>query len=959
MVLVKQKHLFQFVLMSLLAAALMLVSRERLAGLDPGTPANEYLLDQWSTAEGLPSTRINSIAPTPDGYLWLATAGGLVRFDGQTFVSVPFLSHEEEENGKSTYPDVLFLDKDGSLWIGSTAGLTRYRYDTGEFKTYTKKDGLAGDRIRRIFEDQEGNLWISLWVNYLNRFDKTREIFTHYNSDDGLTGKKINAILQDRNGVLLAGTRENGVFAFHGERFSRLQVQDLKSHHLVIMYEDSGGRLWIGTSGGLFLQGREGKQDRIFTTRHGLSGDFIIAIGEDSDGNLWIGTTSGLDRLSPGDWDGSGAVSFQHVFDDKGIIVPCFFEDREGSLWIGTDDSGLKRLREDKFMSFPGSGGKRLGIILSMFQDPAGNIWLGALNGVLHRYGRDRTLMSMPFTGAAGTGLSALAQDGKGNFWVGTFGKGVFYREKGAASFKNLTTKDGLADNTVHSIFFDSKGNAWFSTQDGVSRYNGSSMATFKNDMGLVGSEVRNVYEDRDGCIWIATNKGITVLKDGQFDWGNQSRHLEGVSVSCICEDTGPGNEGLYWVSTHGAGLKRLQNGRVTSYTVENGMPTNFIYQMLEDQMDHLWMVSGVGVLRVNKHVLNDITAGRAHRVDGTYFGVSDGMESIDFYNNFSRHSVMKTLDNRFWFTSKQEIAIVDPARIRINRHSPPVIIEQLLLTGNSSSDRLLTTPQLREPITLTNTHRWLFRFTAPSFLSPEKIVFKYILERYDKNWHYLRPGTPRTADYRNLTPGTYTFRVTAANSDGVWNQTGASVTFTLKPEFVQTILFKVLLALTLLALTAAVYFGYKKWGDMLVKRRRSRDRYKSSHLQPAYVKEVIKKLTYRMEVEKTYRDEELSLQVLAEKLSVTPHHLSQILNEKLNKGFSDYINTYRIEEAKKLLTDAGSEHRKILTIAFDVGFNTKAAFNYAFKKYTNMTPTQYRKKHLDRTRSRSGGAAK
>lgn len=940
----KQKAFLRYISAALCVTAMLYLFPGRLRGLDPNIPPQRYLLDQWSTSEGLPSTRINSIARTPDGYLWLATAGGLVRFDGLSFVAVPFLTHEEKENGKSTYPDVLFTDKEGTLWIGSTAGLTRYRFDTGQFKTFTRQDGLAGDRIRRIYEDMNGNLWISLWVDYLNRFDKGKETFSHFNAQNGLEGKKINAILEDKGGNLLVGTRENGVFAFRNGKFSRFNVPGLKNRHLIIMFEDSGGRLWIGTSGGLFLVGENGTPGSIFTKSHGLSGDYIIAIHQDSDGNLWIGTTNGLDRLSPGDWKQHGAVSFQKVFDDKNTIVPCLFEDREGSLWMGTDDSGLKRLREDKFSSFTGGGSRELGIILSMLQDRQGDIWLGALNGVLHRFGSDGQLHSIPFPGAAGTGISALAQDREGNFWAGTFGKGIFYWKSGETDFRNLTTKNGLADNAVHSIFFDSKGNAWFSTQDGVSRYDGKVMATFKNDMGLVGSEVRNVYEDRAGDIWIATNKGITVLEDGQFEWEKQSRYLEGVSVVCIYLD--PDEDGLFWVSTHGAGLKRLQKGQVTSYTVENGMPSNFIYQIMEDEMANLWMVSGAGVLRADKTELNNVAAGLGTRVDCTYFGVSDGMESIDFYNNFSRHSVLKTRDNRFWFTSKKEVAIVTPARIRINKFPPPVIIEGLTLTGHGGSDQVLAAHVLREPLRFEYAHRWLFRFTAPSFLSPEKIVFKYILENYEKNWQYLRPGQPRTADYRNLDPGVYTFRVTAANSDGVWNQTGASFTFTLEAKFYETLLFKVLLAVLLLLVTAAGYLGYKKWGDTLVKRKRSRDRYKSSQLQPAYVDEVIKKLTYRMEVEKTYRDEELSLQVLAEKLSVTPHHLSQILNEKLNKSFSDYINTYRIEEAKKLLADDKNGHRKVLTIAFDVGFNTKAAFNYAFKKYTGMTPTQYRKKH-------------
>ena len=234
------------------------------------------------------------------------------------------------------------------------------------------------------------------------------------------------------------------------------------------------------------------------------------------------------------------------------------------------------------------------------------------------------------------------------------------------------------------------------------------------------------------------------------------------------------------------------------------------------------------------------------------------------------------------------------------------------------------------------------FHFASPTFSSPPKIMVKYKLEGYDKKWTFLPPGEKRMNLYNDLAPGTYTFRVTACNSEGIWNDTETVMIFTLKSRFPKTISFKLLILLGCLALISGAVFLYKR--HPLVKNGNEKVKYNNSHLNPVYVKECIKNLDYLMQVEKVYRDEHISLQSLSRKLSVTPHQLSRILNEKVKKNFPDFVNTYRVEEAKKLLREPGRSSRKILTIAFDVGFNTKVAFNIAFKKYTKMTPTEFRK---------------
>jgi AraC-like DNA-binding protein len=458
---------------------------------------------------------------------------------------------------------------------------------------------------------------------------------------------------------------------------------------------------------------------------------------------------------------------------------------------------------------------------------------------------------------------------------------------------------------------------------------------SLKSGDGLSGKVVHNVFEDKSHNIWIAADKGITILKNNEFTKRTMIKYLQDISVTCIYEDVdSPTITGsIFWIATCGAGLKRFQHGKFFSYTTVEGMTTNFIYQFLEDQLGNFWLMSDSGILRVNKSELNQFANGCVDRINCTSFGISDGMKSLEFNNVFSRNSVLKARNGEFWFITKKGISIVNPGKIQINKTPPPVVIEAVFFNRQSIPLHQVTDagPVTGKGITDVN-----FRFTAPTFLSPKKIKFKYQLQGFDRGWIFLPPGNERVARYKDIAPGTYTFRVTACNAEGVWNQTGNSLTFTLKPLFSQTLLFKIAVLFLLLALLAAAFYIYKK--HTLKKRAK----YKGSPLHPHFADECIRKLKHLMDIEKVYCDADISLQSLAEKMSIAPHLLSQVLNERLNRNFADFINSYRIEEAKRILKSAKWAQQKIDAVAFEVGFNTTVAFYRAFKKYTNITPTQY-----------------
>jgi ligand-binding sensor domain-containing protein/AraC-like DNA-binding protein len=897
-------------------------------GLDPDKPVNQYLVAHWETADGIPSNEVLSITQTPDGYLWIATPNGLVRFDGIKFSVIPFAEKEKIDPLETIDPVILLVDRAGTLWIGSSGVLTSYDFQTGRFKTFTSLDGLTKDRIRRIKDDMNGNLWISFFSSYVNRFSHGK--FTAFNESHGLKGKKNDVIYEDRKGNLLFGSRENGVFIYKDGKFSRYPLPGVDKHQITTMHEDEKGNFWIGTNRGLFRL--TGKVTRRYTAEDGLTSDFITSFTEDSDRNLWVGTAAGLNRIKkkPG-----GTVIFESFLNPFCIL--CLFEDREKSLWVGTLDSGIVQLKDGKFISYAPLETHAEGIILSVFEDRNGDIRIGMMNGKLFRSRGSDFVESIEPPELSGKGITAIADDTEGNLWLGTNGKGVFQKKK--ETFTCFTTREGLVDNQLTSIYRDSKGNLWFSTFDGISvfRHHGGVIESFNSQDGLLGKTVHNVYEDKNKNIWIASDKGITVLKDGKIARQNIKHYLPGVSVSCIYEDpSAPDEESRFiWIATHGAGLKRLnlKDGKIISYTTDNGMTSNSIFQFLEDPRGNFWLMSNSGILRVDKTELNRFAGGKGDTINCISFGISDGMKSSEFNNEFSRHSALRARNGEFWFVTKKGISIVNPEKIRINKTPPPVVIEAFF-----SDRQSIPLHQKTEPFAFKGIRDFTFHFTAPTFLSPEKIKFKYQLEGFDREWLFLPPGKDRAVHYRDLGPGTYTFKVTACNAEGVWNQTGAAVTFTLEPFFYQTLIFKIAVVLLFAGLLAAAVYIYKK------RPFDKREKYKDSTLNPQFAEVCIKRLNYLVENEKIYLDETISLQLLAEKLNIQPYQLSQLLNEKMDQSFSDFINYHRIEEAKKILADSKGAEKKNTAVAFDIGFNSMTAFYKAFKKFTGMTPSQYKK---------------
>jgi len=898
-----------------------------LKALDPDRPINRYQLDEWGIETGLTSETVEAILQTPDGYLWLGTGEGLFRYDGLTFEEIYFESGESE--GAPSI-NALAQDKEGGIWIGAK-GLVHFK--NGNLRNYTSEDGFPSYEIRCLAQDSFGSLWIGTFYNALYRLKDNK--FAHFDRDSGLGGNEIYSILEDSSGNLWIANADRGLYLGNNGKFVRHEIMGLEGEYSVYkIYEDRRGILWVGTNAGLVGIANPGSIEEntvyLFTPADGLSDNSIWTILEDSHGNLWVGTQNGISRIKH-------SIDAKFIIEKRmeGMIIKSLFEDREENLWIGTIGAHLKQLRDGTFSTYWKNAGVPYWRI-SLHQDSNGIIRIGSIVGDLFQFDRLNEMFYrvLRTDNTIESEIYAIEEDRNGDLWLGTVKKGVLRVNSNGDIITRYTTENGLSSNLIRCLLRDSRGWMWIGTiSGGVNCYKNGKFETITSREGLAGDMVFDLLEDKNNNIWIGTFNGICCLEKGSFDRESIKTYLTGTFVMDIFEDER--EKDLFWIGTNGSGLIRFKNKEITTFTEKDGLANNNVFKILEDQRENLWFGSSDGISRISKREFNDFIHGRTKTLQCTIFGFSDGLQSLECRRG-SRNSAIKTHNGELWFGTRKGIAVVNPERVTINKYPPPVVIKKIVVNYESI-------PIEQSGRSFKGLKDVVFDFTAPTFVSSEKVRLRYKLEGYDQDWRIARYPSTRRAHYQKLIPGDYRFVVTACNSSGVWNKKGASFRFTVTPFFYQTIPFRIFFLMLAFAFVLALYYGLRRYLYL----RKLKMKYKNSTLDPQKAENTLKKLLYLLESKKLFKDETLSLNSLSKKLNIAPRYLSQIVNDQLNKNFRDFINNYRVEEAKEMLMNPGNDEFAILEIAYEVGFNSKEVFNRCFKKYTDMTPSEFKKQSV------------
>jgi len=586
---------------------------------DPREAFRIYAHDLWQVEDGVPQDSVQCIAQTNDGYLWLGTETGLVRFNGTQF---RVFNHKNTAGLKDDYVLSLFADSDGSLWIGTRqGGLTRLQ--NGRFERIWTGDGSPESRVNSIARDGDHNLLLGMKTGLKQLAGRT---MVPFRGTGPSVSDSIAVVLPGRNGGLWLGTESSGVIHLTPGGVTRYTTaQGLSSNKILSLCEDRNGHLWIGTDGGGINEFIAGKFT-VFDKRQGLANGTVRAIAESVDGHVFAGTDGGgLNRL-----DGTRFSAYTTAEGLPTDLISALFEDREGSLWIGTDGGGLNRLKDEKITTFTTRDGLSSNLIRALLEDREGNLWAGTDGAGLNvlKHGR---VVSFRSKGQLPDAVTlAMAEGRDGTIWIGTTKGLAFYKD---GVFSNYRNDPDLADDVVMALHVDAKGDLWVGTvAHGLKRLSEGKIIAYGARQGLPEEFVETIEEDRDGALWLGTN---------------------------------------------GGGLVRFRNGSFVTFTRKQGLFEDAIAQVLDDAHGSLWLSCYRGIFRVAKSQLEQVAEGKIESVRSTAYGRSDGMKSQECIAR-NQPAGWRARDGSLWFPTAEGVALIDPKHATLAAGPPPVVIEFL-----------------------------------------------------------------------------------------------------------------------------------------------------------------------------------------------------------------------------------------------------------------------------------------
>jgi signal transduction histidine kinase/ligand-binding sensor domain-containing protein len=749
--------------------------------LNPALDVSQYSHTSWKIREGFSKGSITSIAQTPDGYLWLGTEFGLLRFDGVH--NEPWHSPPDQPL-PSNYIRGLLAARDGTLWIGTLKGLASWNGDK-----LTHYPALAGLDVGKLLEDREGTVWAGASGTPIGRLCAIQKGSVHCHGEDGSLGHGILGLNEDSKGNLWAGVRD-GLWRWKPDtpKFYPLPGEPNGIQGLA---EDDGAALLIATQSGI-RRLVNGKLEMAYP----LPG--TLKLLRDRDSGLWIGTTfGGLVQVHLGRTD-----VFSQSVGLSGDNVSVLFEDHEGNIWVATSD-GLDRFRDFAVGAFSRNQGlSNVGAVLAVRD---GSVWAGTSEGLnkwdhgqITAYRERRSMTPAAPEGVrevVGNGLpdhvvSSLFQDSRGRIWVCTRG-GIGYLEN-----DRFIRIGGLPGGIVHSIAEDPDGNLWIANQDlGLYRLSP------RNDVQQVSWDKLGhkdpatvlATDPSQGGLWVGFFLGgVVYFANGQVRASYSA--ADGLGEGAV-NDLRLDRDGTLWAATAG-GLSRLKNGRIATLTGKNGLPCDAVHWVMEDNDHSFWLNMACGLVRIARSELESWVADPKRTIKNTVFDSSDGVASRGIAGGYTPH-VGKSPDGKLWFTTYDSLSVIDPRHLPFNKLPPPVHIEQITVDRKryDANSGLRLPPLVRD---------LQIDYTALSLVAPEKVLFRYKLEGYDPDWQDA--STRRQAFYTNLPPRNYRFRVMACNNSGVWNEAGAFLDFSIDPAYYQSTWFRLSCMAAFAAFLAALY---------------------------------------------------------------------------------------------------------------------------------------------------------
>ncbi len=732
----------------LISVAMSLGYTQSGLALEPSTSLASYGRQAWGMENGLPQNTVQALVQTKDGFVWLGTEVGLVRFDGTGFQVF-------DRNSSPALPgnDIrcLFAAEDGALWVGTSDGLAEWK--DGAVNAFTTKQGLPGNAI------------VSL----------------QFNGADRILVETVSGWVEFEHGQLRPAKSESAIAK--GSAGFKALLPDGES----AVASKSSMAIYRGSE--LVARLEVGKE---------LPGSRIQVLFADRQGTLWIGTNSGLARWA------ADKLQILPVTDPLAkASVLALMEDREGDIWAGTEADGLHILRDQRFRTIGAREGLTSDATTTVVEGAAGKLWVGTSGGGLNAFPRNGS-----DAGAARTYsvrdvllsdvILSLAAAPNGDLWVGT--PDGLNRIRGSA-VDSFTSADGLPDDFIRSLLVDADESLWIGTRRGLTHWMGASagtgsatlltnakMETFTHANGLGSDLVGAMTRDAKGDLWVATFDGLSRLHNGRIENHTTANGLSSNVVTALLARA----DGTLLIGTQDHGWN-LWDGNRFAAALHDRLDQTTIHAILDDGGGHLWFATANGIARCDSDAMKG-SGDCSHWIE---FGAADGLRSRETAPN-SHPSAWRSRDGHLWFATPKGLVEVDPAHFPVNAVPPGVEFERFAI--DDVPQRLHAANVMQIPAG--HVH-FAFDYAGLSFVAPQKVHYRYMLDPFDRTW--TEAGARRTAYYTNIPAGRYTFRVQAENNDGVWNVEGAALTFELRPHFYQTLWFYALMILALVSLVVLV----------------------------------------------------------------------------------------------------------------------------------------------------------
>jgi ligand-binding sensor domain-containing protein len=766
------------ILLMTMGVVLSLMGSNSLFALDPSRPLHQYAVDIWTAEQGLPQNSVSALLQTPDGYLWLGTFDGLVRFNGLTFDT---FNPVELFQARNKVIVSLASRKAGGFYIATSSVIGVYWQ--GKFSCISNNEELTNLVVQTIFEDRSGALWIGTKNGGLRQFKDGR--IASLTTSQGLPHNNVRALAEDRAGDLWVGT-EKGLCQIHqGKMIVYNRENGMRSEYVLSLHIDSAGCLWVGTLNGGVCYLKDGRLESLPLVKN-KEYDSVTCMTSESTGALWMGTLTGLLQFRNGRFD-----FLTSPWAPLAVIIRSLLPDREGNLWVGTNGAGLIRLKDGKFTTYTTEDGLSHHAVMSISGNRQGTFWIGTNGGGLNilREGRFQHLTS--HDGLNDDSIWCVCYDYKGNLWAGSSSSGLNRLRNGKISI--LTTKDGLYSNEIRALWADPDGSLWVGTRGGLNHIAGDKVSGFARRDGLSSGEIRSLWGDGKGTLWIGTfGGGLNRLRAGQFKSYRQGRDLPSDYIQSLYVDSA----GILWIGTNGGGLARMEGDSLFAYSRKDGLPSDNIFQILEDDFGNLWLSYPRGVFRVSRNLMMEYAHNPSPTLQITNYSRFDGLPAADLAGGM-QPAGFKDEKGILWFPTMGGLACIDPSKEEKNLLPPLVALEAIKI-----NDQI--TDGLEVGKFPPGAGKLEFHYSGLSLQAPEKVRFQYQLVGFDRQWSSA--GNQRVAIYTNIPPGDYTFQVKACNNDDVWNENPARYSFTLQPHFYQTWYFYFGCALMAFLLAATVY---------------------------------------------------------------------------------------------------------------------------------------------------------